>query len=53
MKNYIYNVLIGGVSVGLTFNHNEAVSWVSRSMSSMPKQIIKVPYLNYQSGGND
>jgi hypothetical protein len=44
MPSHIYNVIVGGSSVGMTFNHNEAINWVSRSMSNMDKQIVKVPY---------
>lgn len=43
-QKVIFNVLIGGVSVGMTFNRNEAASWVSQSMYQGRKEIVSVPY---------
>lgn len=39
----IYNVLVNGFSVGMTFNHSEAVGW-SQHATSKDVKIIAVPY---------
>jgi hypothetical protein len=44
MNRVIYNVLIGGVSVGMTFNKSEAMSWVAQSMYQGKKEILTVAY---------
>jgi hypothetical protein len=44
MQKYIYNVVIGGTSVGLTFNHAEASRWVKDSKFIGSKQIFKVGF---------
>ena len=43
-QKYVFNVLIGGVSIGLTFNRNEAANWIAQSMYKGSKEIIAVPY---------
>jgi hypothetical protein len=43
-RTVVYNVLVGGFSIGLTFNHNEAVSWLQSSSFQGRKEIIAVRY---------
>lgn len=44
MKRVIYNVLIGGTSIGLTFKLAEAQQWLKESMYTGSKKIVKVAY---------
>ena len=44
MHQFIYNVLIGKVSVGMTFDPAEAHKWLSSSMFAGEREIRKVPY---------
>lgn len=46
-KRYIYNVLIKGVSIGLTFHHSEAMDWCLQSMNQKDAVIVKVRYLGF------
>jgi hypothetical protein len=39
---YVYNVLIGGTSIGLTPKRREAEAWYSDSMYKGKKEIVKV-----------
>lgn len=41
---YVYNVLIGGFSIGLTFNRTEALSWMQQSMYQGRKEVLTIPY---------
>lgn len=41
----VYNVLIGGYSIGLTFKLDEAQSWVRESMFNGTKQIVPARYV--------
>lgn len=47
MRNVILNVLIGGVSIGMTFSPREAQQWMNSSHSSLKKEVLPVPYLDY------
>lgn len=40
----VYNVLIGGMSIGMTFNKSEAVSWMTSSRYQGDKKIVAVAY---------
>lgn len=42
-RSYIFNVLIGGVSIGLTRSYREAQDWVRFSMYQGTKEIIRIP----------
>lgn len=44
MHSIVYNVLIGGTSVGLTFDKREALNWLARSSFQGSKVIVPVPY---------
>lgn len=44
MQTVIYNVVIGGVSVGMTFSITEAENWVKRTMFKGEKKIYPVAY---------
>lgn len=44
MSKVIYNVFIGGYSVGMTFKLTEAQSWVKASTFPGEKKITKVIY---------
>ena len=44
MSKIIYNVLIGGNSIGMTFKRTEAEAWLKASMYPGEKQIVAVKY---------
>ena len=44
MKTTIYNVKIGGVSIGMTFNKAIAERWAKMSMYHGKKEIVPVEY---------
>lgn len=43
-KLLIYNVMIAGVSIGMTFNRLEAEDWKRSSMYSGDKRVVAVHY---------
>lgn len=40
----VYNVIVAGTSIGLTFHKPEAERWVKSSMHPEPATILGVPY---------
>jgi hypothetical protein len=40
----VYNVKVGGTSIGITDNLSEANAWLKDSMSSMKKEICPVRF---------
>lgn len=43
-QSTVYNVLVKGYSIGLTFNHAESLAWKSQSMNAKDAVIVATPY---------
>ena len=44
MPTVIYNAVIGGVSIGLTFSKQRAETWIRQSMYKGKKEVRAVAY---------